>query len=424
MSPSPLSPFEHRWFNVCVAFWLICFILYLADPYSIYPHVGNLVKVLIFLTATILCFALGVMAGGGSFRPLVENPDVARRLFWTSLALNLAILPFNVSAYTGASLSQIPALAFDPAGAYAQMHDVVSGGRDERIELLVFKAVFSWLLVLFLPLAIILYREKRIILMTCGLAFISAFVFSVARGTDKELFDIAILVFAALLLPQERSSTALPKKRVVVWPYIIGGAGLVFVLGSFVFRKSERLSQLSFHCFQNTSSCVYLNEYIGNPISFLLMMGYRYLTHGFNGLVAAVEATPSFCPFYGHSRPLTFLAEQIGLNCDDSVVQQLDVLGWTSRGAWSTGFVQLGNDFGLWMVPFFFVFFGWYTRRLERVASNTGCYIAKVLFVYNIYSALYMVGNLQLAQTGDIYFGYIFWTIVMLAVPLFIRRRT
>ncbi|MBZ6377434.1 hypothetical protein B5C34_04955 [Pacificimonas flava] len=415
---------EWRWFNVSIAFWLSCFALYLFDPYDIYPPADSLIKVLIFLALTIFCFGVGAAFGRGQFTPLISSSRTAKRLFLASLLLNFIILPLNVSTYAGVSLLEVPGLIFDPASAYSQMHDSLAADRSERIELLAFKAIFSWLLVLFLPLAIILYRERRIGLISCGLAFGCAVVFSIARGTDKELFDIAILVFASLLLPIDRPQGDRSKAgRVAIWPYIVGGAGLVFILAAFVFRKTERLAQLTFHCFQNTNSCIYLNDYIEDPFTFLFIMGYRYLTHGFNGLEAAVEGAMSFCPFYGHSRPLTYLAEQFGMNCDAGIVQQLDYLGWTSRGAWSTGFVQLGNDFGLWLVPVFFLAFGWYTRRLYRSVSQTGCYIAKTLFVYNIYTLLYMVGNLQLAQTGDIYFGYLFWTAVLFGSSLFIQRR-
>ena len=122
----------------------------------------------------------------------------------------------------------------------------------------------------------------------------------------------------------------------------------------FSIRKADRLDRISEFCFKGTNICH--DTYFGsdyNDLGFGVVMLTRYLTQGFHGLAIAFDYEQFESGYgFGHSRPLYFLAGKLfELESQTLLTDQLDELGWASRGLWTTAFVWLGNDIPLFFTP-------------------------------------------------------------------------
>lgn len=409
-----LQPPRIHWVFAVSAVWLGAFVLYSFNLLGVYEIGRNFGLLAIFLTFNLGALWFGAKLGGGvQIRPIVIRASTARRLFVGGLLVSIVLLPLMIAGYTGNSVADIPSLAVDPVRAYSDMHGTVTQDRTERLDLLIVRGLFSWLTVLVLPLGLMLAREREIAKWPLVVAYAVPIVFSVARGTDKEIVDAALITICTLFLYRPRKLTA-QIRRIPVRKILAGLLILIVVSVIFGVRRSERLESVSVHCFQNTSVCTVLPDPSSDPGAFLATLSYRYVSQGYNGLAAAFDADADACPVVGHSRPLAYLGEVLGYQCDRTLVSQLGSVGWTSRGAWSTGFVDLGNEFGLWFVPLMMIGFGAFTAALHSSTRRGRCYVLQALFVYNLYSLFYMIANLQLAQTGEMYFGYLSWCAMVL----------
>lgn len=404
-------------------FWSATLFLFYVDLLGAYGAAPNKLLLLLFMLPHISILLFINYVKVPSIPALMVDQNKTIIYFKVSLLVSGLMLPLNIYFYTGSSLSEFTTLLTDPLEAYGRMHLKVSDGRSERTGFLVLKLLLSWITVCTVPLAIILHRNKIISIYTLFLALVLSFILSVFRGTDKELADIMVFFVGSLFLGRatvksEVGSVGTEKfKLISKQGMLIFSASAVF-LYFFVFRKSERLAEITVHCFQNTSVCMNIESSQTSPATFLFTMLYRYATHGYYGLAASFDTLWAPCPFTGHSRVLTYLSELFGNACAGGLIEQLDTVGWTSRGAWSTGFTQLAADFGHLATYMHVIFFALSLKIFHRSFVTSGCYLSGVLYLLNFFILFYMVGNLQLQQVGEQYFGYIFLNTFALAVVL------
>lgn len=334
------------------------------------------------------------------------------------LAVMCALFFPEIRAYTGGSFAQFADFVRNPAEAYSLMADRVAEGRDERLPLLVAKTLSSFLVVTVLPVFGFLYFRYGRHGWKLLLASVLTLLTSIFRGTDKELFDVAILLGAAWVLARCHLLTdgnldkrvQLLSRRVT----LVSGVTAVGLVAAFSFRKSQRMEGVRYACFRNTDLCFYLDS--SSPIETGAAYFLRYMTQGYYGLSVSFDAEQKTAGTgVGHSRPLQYLFEQfLGIPSSPAITGQLTDLGWTSSGAWSTGYVWIANDVTLYGVPVIMTMLGLVFGISWRQVLRRPDIPSLVVCTYSIYSMIYMIGTLQVAQNGSVYIGLLFWVLIFL----------
>lgn len=373
--------------------------------------------ILLVELAMVLGFAAGTRLALHSLNRLplaqVARRQQTERFLLAGFLATLLIFGPEVTAYTGGQLSQFLDYLTDPRTAYQLMGEQIAGGREDRLVLILVKMVLSPLLVAVIPGLGFLYFRYRRYGRYLAAASILEFVMSVFRGTDKEIFDVAILLLFAWLaaLAHRAAGEGVRRIRLLTWQRAVTGvAAVTAIFGAFSFRKVERTAALDLACFQNTDVCQNLQA--AGQWETGLKYFSRYLTQGFYGLSVALDADVSVSGTgLGHSRPLAYLGEQyLGvMSSGGGVTEQLTSLGWTNRGAWSTGYVWIANDVTLYGVPIVILFmaliFGMAWQRVVKSPTLPAVIVAG----YSFYTFFYIIGNLQVAQVGFLYVGVLLW---------------
>ena len=407
-------------FKAIVGLWSASLLFYIWDPYVVYRPHPNLGVLVTFIMLNVFILIVVDRTNNKKLPAFLVSNNSAKTLFKLALLVSVVFLPINIRVYTGSSLSDFTLLLTDPVEAYGRMHLAVSADRSERVGFLMAKLSVSWLTVMLLPLAILLHMKRQISSLTLIFAVSISFVLSVFRGTDKELADIMIFLIAGRLL--QTNSVSIMQKfkfKLLSKESAIFAAGSVVFVYFFLFRKSERLANLTYHCFQNTDVCMDYAANSASPFRYLSMLLYRYATHGYYGLSTSFDANQVSCPLIGDSRVLQYIAGTFGIFCETTITTQLDYLGWTSKGAWSTGFTQLANNLGHFGVFLYIAFFAFSLKLFLNSFRNNQCYLSGVMYMLNFFILFYMIGNLQLQQIGEQYFGYL----ILNAVVVFLTLR-
>lgn len=407
--------------------WTTTLALFYLDLLGAYENARNELILLIFMIVNIGTLLLINYIRVPTFAPILTDNKSTLKFFRWSLGVSLIILPVNIYIYTGASISEFIYLLQNPAVAYTRMHFEIGAERTERIHFLLVKLAVSWLTVAMVPLAIILHRMGAISTPRFVLALSCSFILSVFRGTDKEIADIGIYILGGLFIPSAKFLNAknqpskVKKKSLLYWLFLaIFGIFFIYI---FFFRKQERLANITNHCFYGTNVCTIVDQDRITPFEFLFSMIYRYFTHGYYGLSASFDAVQNICPMIGHSRTLEYFASIVGYTCSDTIMDQLPKLGWTDRGAWSTGFTQLANDFGHFGVLPAIIFFAVLLKIFYKTFIKSKCFISGILFMIHFYILAYMIGNLQLQQSGESYFGYLFLMLFLFIYQIMYKLR-
>lgn len=392
---------------IVVGFWSVTLLLYCSNLFIQYPDGGKiLVFGYVFLSAVLLIagYFFGLRL---RFRVIdIKNPE---RVAGLGFLFYLILFVPTVYSYTGNSIFSFFDLLFSPSDAYKSMVDTVTGSRDERGSLILVKTLLSPFVISVIPYfsyTWFKYRKNGRYLIAVIFLYFSM---SVYRGTDKEGFDVLILVFSALLMASPSVFSFLSKDRKKIFYIFFVLMALLMLVYNFSYRKGERLSGVNEVCFKGTAICNAIDPEQGGG-EFGAFMLSRYLTQGYHGLSLAFGAEYNSGYGFGHSRPLQYLSSKVFGDVDrNMVVSQLDSLGWASKGLWSTGFVWLANDVPLLMVPFVIMFFGFIMAMAWKMAVTRENFPAIIVFSFMFFSLVYMPGNLQLAQSGDLYVGYLFW---------------
>lgn len=406
---------------IVVSFQVFTSILFFSDFIIEYPNRNDFL--LLLLLSSILVFFMGGYAVGIRMPIPVRRPINVNVLAHIGLISMAALLIPSIHAYTGSEITDFMSRATNPGEAHSEMIRVASQPREERIVLLAAKTLVSPFTVTVIPFFAYQVFQRRRHLSRYLIAIGLLVVFSVFRGTDKELIDIVILSVAASLAPLSLNLRKVFTARVF---RLTVALALMFsiTIAAFGFRKTDRVGEVAERCFTKTSIC-YSFEVMGRSGvgARTLVFLWSYLTQGYYGLSVALDA--EFRPGYGlgHSRPLTYLASRMGVGPMEVTTDQLDSLGWSSKGAWSTGIAWIGNDVPFFLIPIVFGMIGILSGVAWIVTLRYGDGLALVIFCYLFYTMIYMPANLQLAQIGDAYLGVLSLSAVFIAqrVAAFLR---
>jgi hypothetical protein len=399
-----LSPVLYQPAVIVLAFWLATYTTYIIGLFVDFPK-KNLVELSVFLLANALAGLLGCIVALLTKVKYFPKDSYRKKALLGLFLYSLLFYPL-VKVYTGNDILDFFNLLTSPLDAYNSMHNKVSEDRMDRAWVIIAKVFISPFLLISLPyfiMRVITYNKDKRYLFVLVLLYFSM---SVMRGTDKELFDIFLIFLGSFLAIRPKFLIGLFSKKSNLKMFFLIMTIFSLVLASFSFKKEERLVALESRCFASTEICYDLNK--NNNIDFAATLLSVYLTQGYYGLSLSFDADFNSLYGFGHSPSLLYIGQKFGMDISDSVVSQLDELGWASKGHWSTGFVSMANDVPFGVIPLiiFLVFF--FMTLAYKIYLKEKDVLALTVFVYLFYTLIYMPANLQIAKSGDVYLGFLF----------------
>jgi hypothetical protein len=320
-----------------------------------------------------------------------------------------------------------------------------AGGRTliSIVRALTFPVIFA-----VLPLGILNWRMMNWKLWLLVLATaLSSVIFSVLRGTDREVFDIIIIISASIMVLIARwcaATGATLGQMLVRRSTVIGAIVLLIVAGIalslFADRRAQRTGytpeafakglrnapSLAAHVAMPAGGwydvmCIRavclepdhaLIRYIDVPKKYAVLMLTSYLTQGYYGLSLALTENFHSTLGLGHSPVIARTYERIAH--DNSIYQRgytfgLRNLDWSDESQWSTIFPWIANDVGFpgAIAVVCLLAFLWGRSWLDAVGGNDDR--AAIVFCLLFQLFVYVPANNQLAQTFDAYFTLVGW---------------
>jgi hypothetical protein len=421
--------------------------------------VTNLGTLLIFLASALIgisvCYVAGVTFGtakeSGLTRwrtVLVVGAISSCALLVPSAYFYAGMMPWNI----------LDALRDQNATYQAFQHKLVETAGARTVIAIARAFAFPFIFAV-LPLGILHWRSMTPKLWVLLLAtLLSSIIFSILRGTDREIFDILFVAIAStmVLIARWCVSDGITLKKLVMRRSVIAGT-LVFLvvigvtLKVFVDRRIQRLGytpqafangavdapSLAEHLAKSPNAwldvmCVkividdkhhipvacmdrdHLLVRSGNvTLQYAAMALSSYLTQGYYGLSLAMKQDFHSTLGIGHSTALVRTYER--LTDDKSLYQRSYTFGlrnmhWSDDSQWQTIFPWLANDVGfpgaIFAISLFAFLWGQAWRDAVR-ARNDG---AAIVFCLLFQMFVYIPANNQMTQIFDPYFAVVGWT--------------
>jgi hypothetical protein len=394
------------------------------------------------LLLTFLSFAILSIIAGFSFA--LNMPSSAgfampiKTMLVAGSILSIVILFLASYAYTGQPPWAVFSALADQRAAYEGMLSQVNQGSGSRTLIALVRSVGFILIVAVVPLGVVHARRLgwpvRMAVLACAL---SGVVFSILRGTDKEIADLAIFVGGALLVLAGRG---LARDAGRVWRLATSRAGLAIILvlivaavgalGLFSARKAARLGGVSEVCISDMRICADPQNWMIAPLpeaaKFTVSMLTGYIAQGYFGVSLALELP--FTPMWGvgnsslATRAYEAATGDTGLY-QESYTYQLRTVGWSDLTQWSSLFTWFANDFGF---PFAAVIVG-VIAFAAGVAWRDAVFgrndAAVVVFCILLQMLVYAPANNQVLQTLDSTLALGTWFLIWLVSRLSTSRR-
>lgn len=372
-----------------------------------------------FILLCILAFLLGYILFSTPRQRSIGGSQSKRRLnnsLQAAGVLAILLVEPSVFAYTGKHIWQVSSI-FDQREAYLNLLTSLEHGSAFRSMISLLRGFSAPLIYMALPIGIIhwknLTHRSRILFL---LTVCSIVIFSLFRGTDKEVGDLLIFFISGLAIAHGSRYTTgwRPRARTVR-----RAIGLLFFLIFlfiliFAYRKISRYDgNLSF-CLYNDVAC-FSTENSGSIFDaalFSLGMLSAYVSQGYYGLSLALALDYNWTFGIGHSPFLISIFSSIIDSISiyqDGLLFALRSAGWDDRYVWSSVFPWLASDLTFYGVPPFLFFIGaiysrsWLVAITQRQASAIMTFSLLSIFL------AYAPANNQLAQSPDYYIATLFW---------------
>jgi len=404
--------------------------------------------------ATFYLFGAGGEASGTPF------------LYWkvvivVGALLGIAILFPSAYFYANKMPWQVIDAFRDQNAVYAALQKKLAETAGERTVISIIRAVTFPAIFAVVPLGILNWRMMTWKLWLLVLATaLSSVIFSVLRGTDREVFDVIIIVCASIMVLIARwcvATGATLSKVLVRRSTVIGAIAFLVVAGIalslFADRRAQRTGytpeayangtrdapSLAGHLNTpggwNDVMCIReicldpdhpLVRYVDVPKKYAVLMLTSYLTQGYYGLSLAMTQDFHSTLGLGHSPVLARTLER--LMHDNSIYERgytfrLRSLGWSDESQWATIFPWLANDVGFpgAIAVICLLAFLWGRSWLDAVGGHDDR--AAIVFCLLFQLFVYVPANNQLAQTFDGYLTLVGWCAYWLVSRAFDKQR-
>ncbi len=219
---------------------------------------------------------------------------------------------------------------------------------------------------------------------------------SLLRGTDKEIFDVMLLIGVTAFY-----KGMIGRKAIIYMSFI----PVFFAL--FLLRRLGRFGEYLPPCLPGTSVCFDFNSFIsttfGESAEILYVFVTNYLCQGYEGLSISFNLPFDFNYFVGHMQPvkrgLCTVIESVCLIPDYQ--EKLYFAGWDTTNRWYSAYPALANDLTFYLVPLYFLLIGVAFRRAERLWKDTGDFasLLAIIMITNLF--IFSSANLQIAVNLD-----------------------
>jgi hypothetical protein len=419
-----------------VGYVAMTFVLFLIWPinWPIYRS-EDWARLIGYVALCLLTIAGAAWAGSaGSTRVTAPLPKLTPLLALGATVAVLLLAP-TTTAYTGRPPWDVLEALRDQGAAYKmlQAHLTTTSGQHMGIALL--RAAFAPLVYAVLPLGILRWRDigwigRAALPVTAA----SSVVFSIMRGTDKEIADLFVIGVSAAFVSYGRHWAATqsgPELFRRHWRW--GLAALVFVYlaqGLYTQRKEERLNFDHFYrsavCANATNICANLDNpwiaWLPQHQRFGLTLFILSTCSGYYGLDLALDKP--FEPSFGVGHSPVALTAYEALTHDPTphlrtYTYRLGENGWSEDHYWSTLVTWIANDVGfVGVVPvlgLIGLMWGIWWREAAAGMSDP----AAVLFAIATGMMFYFPANNQVFLTPDGYVELAVW----IPIWLWHRRR-
>jgi hypothetical protein len=373
---------------------------------------------LIFYVTSCFLVLGGTMLGGsaGATRVVAPLPGLTMLLIAGALASTLLLVP-SCLAYTGRPPWQVFDALGDQGAAYRRLQSQLLATSGQRNTIVIVRALLAPLTYAVVPLGILRWptigwagRSALAISASCSV------IFSVMRGTDKEIVDLFVIGSAAVLVRFGRSGLRGTTGGKLRRFWISGLAMILFLAlaqGLFTQRKEERLGGYVSRtevCANDSHICADLD----NPWIAWLPLRQRFgLTFfilstcsGYYGLDLALDKPFESTLGVGHSPaalsvyqaltddPALHLRSFTYRNGDDH---------WSEDYYWSTLMTWIANDVGFPGAVAVIGLIGFLWGKWWREAAAGLSDPAAVLFALVTLTIFYLPANNQLLASYDGY---------------------
>ena len=412
----------------CVAATFLLFLVWPINWPIYYPE--DWARLIAYVVLCLLMIGGAAWAGSaGPTRATSPLPYLSPLLSFGALAAALLLVPTSYT-YTGRPPWQVLDALRDQAAAYRRLQAQISGVAGQHLDLALLRAAFAPLTYAVLPLGILNWRTigwsgRLAVAVTAG----SSIVFSIMRGTDKEIADLFVAGASALFVSWGRSwACGLRGVRLLGRYWRWGLLAVVFVYvaqGLYTERKDERLN---FSGFDRTSVCANASRIcanLDNPWIAWLPLRERFgvtlfilsTCSGYYGLHLAMDKPFESSFGVGHSPVAINLYEAVTKdrtphlrtytyrNGDD---------GWSEEHDWSTLPAWIANDVGFPGAVLVLGVIGYLWGQWWREAAAGMSDPAAVLFALATTMMVYFPANNQLFLLADGYAVLAVWILIWL----------
>ena len=311
----------------------------------------------------------------------------------------------------------------DQREAYSTLMDQTSLTEGHRVPIVLATVFASPFVKAAIPLGILHWKELSWLLRSLVLSTILTFLISsILLGRNRQTADIFILCSSAGLVALYRRSVAIRGKRRKpsygkYWLFsIIAVCYLVFAMGSFVDRISQRMGGVRDLCMIESGICVDFRSpsiaMFDDDGKYVVGAAAMYMGQGYYGLSLALQK--DFQPTWGLGHSAALMALYKSLTGDTSLYERTYLFrlrenNWCDLHYWSTTLVWFANDIGFFGVLFLMV-------PLSRIfalswidATDGQDDRAAVVFSILMIQLFFFTANSQLLLTIDGYFAVLSW---------------
>ncbi|WP_426987596.1 hypothetical protein [Pseudarthrobacter sp. Y6] len=364
------------------------------------------------MAATIICSFVGFQIGS---KASVPAPIFATRqripmVPLLGLVCTLILIVPMSTTYSGFNLSQFGDALSDQGQAYSDASTRIAEGTHSRSGIVAMQTLLSPLTLTALPFFAFEFFEARRYRLLFLLCAMSPIVWSVLVGRDQQMGLAILLVTAAWLLSKARKGTGLSRRQLS----ILMPLALISLVG-FGARKLSRNPAAPI-CAPGSDICTVPHAF-PSVWEATWVTVTSYASQGYEGLGRALNANWHFGGGFSHSPALASLIDPaLGTGSILRVPNQLDALGWSETGYWSTALTALASDFPWPLIPVVVGSMALILGASWRAALRFGDWLSITVFGYTLVALVFIPQNLQLALSGPTYIGY------SLLVILFVAR--
>ena len=412
--PSPVKKDDYFLLRALLIYLLSTLLLFNFGPVD-WIH-ADTTRINLFLLITWGFLVVGYYIGVNKSPQPVRN-GYHKTIIRYGVILNLLTVFPSIYAYTGKTpLQLVDIFTFSQGDIYRQFQMHLSGSDRSlsgfRLVQVITRALVQPLIFGTVVLGIKYWRtlslRYRVLVVVNVLAQVTL---SMARGTDKEIIDLLILMLTAYYVLHARTKI-LSLKNVV-----IAVVCLAMFFTVFVDRRLSRFSDEVPECFGSVGVCLNrdhpLNSVLSNNNFFGASLLSSYMTQGYNGLSIALDLESGFTYGVGHASSVSNLVDNV-VGSDiygQTINYQLRSLGWHDRYVWSSAYTWFANDVTFYGVPFVLLGFGFLLGLAWIDATKMQSDSAIILLCFIVLMLVYTPANFQLGVSIDMYFSWWFWLI-------------